>query len=220
MKKLFKFATERREQPNQKPTDLETKVISLWMNENMVPSTIAHKLKVSVSDVLKILDSNEELWVRQLTETRRACLKLRLKTAQVNQSFIDSPNVKIDPALQGSIKDAIEDLKKINPNIFVGVSDIVVGSEALGSVSSKSPTTINLNLNKIKQEVQKSMPRELKPGSTEYKKALEDAIKKQVELTIEHERAHIADYDSDTGRFPHGEGIAEQAEKSLLTKLK
>lgn len=139
--------------------------------------------------------------VAQKTAFRKS-LRL-LKTAQ-----LESPNIVIQPTEQ-VIQKAVDLLKKMDPNYFVGVKQININPSSgnYGSVESgkdKDPTVVNINLSKIKQHAGSEMSPEL---------IVETA------LTIAHECAHVKSFNNEGG-FVGGEAPAEQEERRVSDWIK
>ena len=139
---------------------------------------------------------------------------------QLDEAFIQGPSVQVDPALGAQVQDAVNELKKADPNIFKGIGKItVLTGGPFGMVTSKDPSTVQINLNKIKQEVQKQMGGTYNPSNPEHKKAFDEAVKRSIVETVSHEAAHTKDFNPETGKFPGGEGVAESAERSMMQKM-
>lgn len=100
----------------------------------------------------------------------------------------DTPHIKVEPQ-ESLVQKAIDVIKKIDPNYFVGVEEIKVENtgESYGKTESgagKDPTVIHLNANKIKSDVQskaQNLPQE----------KLEPIIIDELIDTIAHEKGHI-----------------------------
>ena len=139
---------------------------------------------------------------------------------QLDEAFVQGPSVQVDPALGAQVQDAVNELKKADPNIFKGIGKItVLTGGPFGMVTSKDPSTVQINLNKIKQEVQKQMGGTYSPSNPEHKKAFDEAVKRSIVETVSHEAAHTKDFNPETGKFPGGEGVAESAERSMMQKM-
>jgi len=139
---------------------------------------------------------------------------------QLDEAFVQGPSVQVDPALGAQVQDAVNELKKADPNIFKGIGKItVLTGGPFGMVTSKDPSTVQINLNKIKQEVQKQMGGTYNPSNPEHKKAFDEAVKRSIVETVSHEAAHTKDFNPETGKFPGGEGVAESAERSMMQKM-
>jgi hypothetical protein len=126
-----------------------------------------------------------------------------LKGAQVN-----SPNIVIQPT-EPVIQKAVNLLKKMDPNYFVGINQINLNSSTsnFGFVESgegKDPTVVNVNLNRIKQHAGSEATPEL---------IAETAI------TIAHECAHTKSFSGEQG-FVGGESVAEQEERKVAEWIK
>jgi hypothetical protein len=72
-------------------------------------------------------------------------------------------------------------------------------SSAYGHVSSEEPSVININIDRIKNE--------LKGANGRNPAAVAAAV-------IAHERGHVSDFAPETG-FPGGEGVAETEERRM-----
>ena len=135
-----------------------------------------------------------------------------LKTAEeVQDAQLKSPEIIIEPT-DSFIQKAVQRIKSMKSDYFVGVSKIIVynsGSE-LGSVISTNPTEIKINLQNIKNNVNKSGLQ-----GPELEKAIVDAI---VE-TITHERGHVKDI-AEHGSFQGGENAAEAESQKMKTANK
>lgn len=132
---------------------------------------------------------------------------------QVMDPELASPEIKVEP-VDSSIQKAVELLKKVNPNYFVGVRKIVVDTgEGYGHVSAggnEDPTVIHINLLKIKAEIQSKL-------GTAPKEQQDQELVRQIAITISHEKGHVSSYKPQTG-FP-GEGPAETEEQSMMGKI-
>lgn len=134
---------------------------------------------------------------------------------QQNDPELAFPQIKIEP-MDSLIQKAVEMLKKINPNYFVGVRKIVVdnGSAAFGHVASgpgQDPAVIHINLSKIKSDLQSKMS----GGSPQD---LEKEVVKSIASTLSHERGHISSFKNETG-FQGGEAPAEAEENNMHSKI-
>lgn len=140
---------------------------------------------------------------------------MKRKIAQTpSESQVQGPDVQIDPSIQSKIQDAVNELRKADPNVFKGVSKIVgISSSNFGQVSSEDPTVIHINLSKIENQVKNDL------GSSSDPEALKEAIKRALVETISHEAAHTHDFDEETHKFPGGEGVAESKENEIMRKL-
>jgi len=131
---------------------------------------------------------------------------------QQTESNLGGPSINIYP-YDPILKETIDELQRESPGFFDNITDVVVdvGFGQFGSVSSLSPNTIYINLNKAKDQLNQT-PNLPQSGSVEYKEALKNTIK---EILI-HERAHVLDYDAKTNTFPGGEMPAEQATRQYF----
>lgn len=137
---------------------------------------------------------------------------------KVSQQAVDtelaSPEIKIEP-METNINAAVELLKKINPNYFIGVRKIVVDiGSGFGHVSSggnEDPAVIHINLPKIKSEIQNKIGN--LPKDQQNKKLI-----RQIAIIISHERGHISSYKPELG-FQGGEASAETEENSMSKKV-
>lgn len=122
--------------------------------------------------------------------------------------------------MQNEIKDAVAELKRADPSFFKGVSKIVaLTGGPFGQVTSTDPTIININLSKIKQEVQRQLGSQYNASNTEHKKVFNEAVKRSIIETIAHEAGHVRDFDQEKGTFPGGEGSAEALESKIMNQL-
>lgn len=136
------------------------------------------------------------------------------KAQNVSDPELASPDIKIEP-MESSIQKAVDLLKNINPNYFVGVRKIVLDTgSAYGFVEGggeKDPTIIHINLPKIKSEIQNKL------GSTP-KEEQDRELVRQIALTLSHERAHALSFKAETG-FQGGEAPAESEEQAVISKI-
>lgn len=132
---------------------------------------------------------------------------------QISDPELASPEIKIEP-MESNITKAVELLKRMNPNYFVGVRKIVVDSgNAYGHVSSgggNDPAVIHINLSKIRAEIESKLA-----GAS--KEQQEKELVRQLALTISHERGHQTGYKPETGFA--GEGPAEAEANSMMGKI-
>jgi len=132
---------------------------------------------------------------------------------QVVDPELASPEIKIEP-VESNITKAVELLKNVNPNYFVGVRKIVVDTgTGYGHVSAggnEDPTVIHINLPKIRAEIQSKL-------GTAPKEQQEQELVRQIALTISHEKGHVSSYKPETG-FP-GEAPAETEASSMMSKI-
>ena len=132
---------------------------------------------------------------------------------QVSDPEITSPDIKIEP-MESSIQKAVELLKKINPNYFVGVRKIVVDTGAgFGHVSSgpgEDPAVIHINMPKIKAEIQGKL-------GMATKEQQEKELVRQIAFVISHEKGHTSSYKPESG-FP-GEAPAETEASTMIGKI-
>jgi hypothetical protein len=126
-----------------------------------------------------------------------------------SQHLVGTPLINIRP-FEPIIQQAVNELQSEQPGIFKNVSDINVdlGYSQFGSVSSKSPNSININMNHIKNEARKQLGHA--PSNNEQDKAVLIHLIKQ---TLVHERSHVYDFNQETGQFEHGEMPAERAQE-------
>lgn len=137
---------------------------------------------------------------------------------KISQQSVDtelaSPQIKIEP-METNIGAAVDLLKKINPNYFIGVRKIVVDvGTGFGHVSSggnEDPAVIHINLSKIKSEIQSKI------GNLPKDQQDKELIR-QIAIIISHERGHISSYKPELG-FQGGEGPAEIEENSMSRKV-
>lgn len=139
-----------------------------------------------------------------------------LAQAQGMDIGLTGPNVVIQP-VEPLVDRAVKIIRRKDPNAFSGVRTINVGggTGALGFVSSKDPSIINIDASLIKNTAAKFDPNvtdvlnEL-PNPEESKKVFWTTV------TVYHELAHVKDYDEQRGSFPGGEGVAEAAEQDII----
>lgn len=145
-----------------------------------------------------------------------------IKLAQAaDEAFIAGPDVQIDPSIKGDVQSAVDELRKTDPSFFKGVSKVVgITSSAFGEVQSTDPTVIHINLPKIKQKIQSDLGSQYNPSDPKHKDLFKEALKRAIVETISHEKGHVKDYNPEQGKFPGGEGVAEQSEKEMMQKLK
>jgi hypothetical protein len=130
-----------------------------------------------------------------------------LKVSQeVPDLALSSPNVVVEP-MQPVIQKAVEVLKRLESNYFVGTRKIKAGisGSAFGFVQSgpdKDPAVINLNLAMISQKAK------------EYNMSPVFAAA----ITIAHEKGHVKSFNQQQG-FVGGEGPAEAEEKRIATLI-
>jgi hypothetical protein len=123
---------------------------------------------------------------------------------------VKSPNVVIDPGIQSDVKEAVDQLKKVDPNFFVGVSKIVgFTGGPFGQVQSNDPSVVHLNLAKIKQEIKRQFG-SFNLNDPKQQQAYKEAIKRAIVEVISHETFHSKDWNPETHKFEHGEPGAEQ----------
>ena len=119
------------------------------------------------------------------------------------QDLTNTPAITIQPG-RPEANCALDILKLWKPDLFVGVSSIVIGPSAdYGHVESgegKDPTVIYLNADRIVTEA----------GGNQSGKSAAIATAK----VIAHERAHVKSYNEDQG-FVGGETPAEMAEQEF-----
>ena len=138
-----------------------------------------------------------------------------LAQAQGVDIGLTGPNVVIQP-MEPLVDRAVKIIRRKDPNAFSGVRTINVGggTGALGFVSSKDPSTINIDAALIKNTASKS-----DPGVTEILNQLPNPEESKkvfwTTVTLYHELAHVKDYDDQQG-FKGGEGVAEAAEKDII----
>lgn len=147
-------------------------------------------------------------------ENVRNMLGAYIRVAQQMDPELTSPQIKVEPA-DTLIQQAVDMLKKINPNYFVGVRKIVLDAgQGFGHVSSgggNDPAVIHINLPKIKAELQSKLT-----NATEEQKQKE--LVRQIAITISHERGHVGSFKPEGG-FIGGEGPAQSEEQSMTGKV-
>lgn len=136
-----------------------------------------------------------------------------LKFSQMMDTELASPDIKVEPA-DTYMQKAIDLLKRVNPNYFIGVRKIVVDAgQGYGHVAAggnEDPAVIHINLPKIKAELQSKL-------SGAPKEQFEKELVRQIAITISHEKGHVSSYKPETG-FP-GESPAETEESSMMGKI-
>jgi len=138
----------------------------------------------------------------------------------LDDAFIEGPQVQIDPSIQRDVQEAVNDLRQMDPNIFKGVGRIVaLTGGPFGEVTSTDPTTVHINLSRIKQEVQKQIGSQYNSSDPEHKKVFDQSLRRSIVETIAHEIGHVKDFDLATHKFKGGEGAAESAAHQALQKL-
>lgn len=138
------------------------------------------------------------------------------KRSQQEKPYVPSPNVVIKP-MDPLIQQVVNDMRKVDPNYFMDVDEIVVesgGSSQLGYVKrgpSDSPRTIHIFKDRIRGIIQQNYGNQLTGAA--FQKAVHDAIAE----VIGHEKTHI-------GKEPEkafkGEGEAERGGAEMLGKMK
>jgi hypothetical protein len=141
-------------------------------------------------------------------------LGARHKRAQPVDPELASPEIKVEPA-DTLIQEAVNMLKRINPNYFVGVRKIVLDAgQGFGHVSSggnNDPTVIHINLPKIKAEIQSKLM-----NASEEQRQKE--LVRQIAITISHEKGHVSSFKPEDG-FVGGEQPAMSEEQSIGPKV-
>lgn len=139
-----------------------------------------------------------------------------------NSKEISSPTISIEP-YEPLIQEAVNEMKASNPNFFIGVNKINIdmGYGQFGSVSSKNPADININFNRIKNEITSQIGGSFDDKNPAHIQTLKDAIKR----VIVHEKAHVQDasqsFQKDPSQFaknpfPGGESVADMAENTYF----
>lgn len=135
-------------------------------------------------------------------------LNLLYRFGQLNEApdqMTNGPNVEIQP-MEGTIQKAVKLLQRMDPNYFIGVKKIEVGSESnYGHVESKNPTIIHVNLQKIIQEA---------GGKAEGREATISSA-----VSIAHEASHVKSYNQEQG-FVGGESVAQAEEQKIMNWIK
>jgi len=152
-------------------------------------------------------------------------IKANKKMAQVEQmdSNIGSPNININP-LDPLIAESVNELQSEQHGLLDSVTDINVdiGYGQFGSVTNVSPNTINLNMNRIKEEAAQETGRQISTSDPDDINILKFYIKQ----TIMHELGHIESYKSTDptnqwlpgGEFEGGESPAEKRQNEFIEK--
>lgn len=152
---------------------------------------------------------------RFFRQARQLLDSLRVTAQQMpTDAEISSPNIVIEP-VEGAVQKAVDLLRGIDPNYFVGVRKIVVSPSggAYGMVESgdgKDPSVIHLNLNRIRSELQGRLG-----GDPQ---ALEKELVRQLASTISHERGHVKSFHPQQG-FVGGESPAESEASRLKPQI-
>ena len=133
--------------------------------------------------------------------------------AEQTEQNIGNLNVNVRP-IEPLVIESVRELQSVNPGILDNVTDINIdlGYGQFGSVTNISPNTINLNMNRIKEEAAKETGRPITVSDPEDAKILKHFIKQ----TIVHELGHLGDLDPETGQFPGGESVAERAQQQFV----
>lgn len=144
---------------------------------------------------------------------------------------IGSPEVDIAPGLGQEIREAVQRIKsQVDPNFFSKVSkiDVLMGGP-YGQVSSDDPSVVKVNLPKIKTEVRRQLNEALHKNNVqfdatnpEHQKIFDEALTRGLIEVVAHETGHVKDFKPDTngGKFPGGEAVADQEANSAQQKLK
>lgn len=126
---------------------------------------------------------------------------------QEHKENVGNPNVFIEPQFKVLIQKAVDEINKKNPQILKNVSDIIghLDKSVFGEYSSKTGSTIYVNIQKIQDEVKKQMA-----GRSQQE--IENEISRQIQKTVLHEATHMTEYQQhkDTTEFK-----AEEAEKLI-----
>jgi hypothetical protein len=127
---------------------------------------------------------------------------------------LQSPQVRIEPQ-ETLIDKAVQKLKQMQPNYFIGVRKIVSGPEShYGHVTDKDdPAIIHINFPRIKSEVEKSL-------SGMPKEQVDEEIINKIVSVLAHEAGHVKSYDKERG-FVGNEApaIAEENRINNLNKI-
>jgi len=116
----------------------------------------------------------------------------------------NDPQVIVEP-IEPNINAAVNLLKRMDSNYFVGIKKIVAGPEAnYGHVSSKEPDIIHINLNRILNETKKD----------DSKRNLVINIA----ISIAHEAGHVKSFDGE--KFVGGESPAQAEENKVSNWIK
>lgn len=152
---------------------------------------------------MKIIETNKWKKIGQFSEE--------------NTVNTQSPLIVIEP-FEPIVSEVCDDIRKSNPNFFKNVNKLKIdmGFGQFGSVSSENPADININFQKIKNEVSNRLGGNFDVNNQEHKNVLKMAIRE----TILHEKGHVEDAwtantsspDKQLGGeslFPGGESAAE-----------
>jgi len=127
---------------------------------------------------------------------------------------LESPEVRIEPQ-ESLIEKAVAEIKKLDPNYFKGVRSIVSGSmSGYGEVRSgpqQDPAIINLNVQRIKNEVSNKM-KQANPNVSQEE--IDRAIVSSIVEVISHEKGHIKGYKPESGFTPES-GAEEEARQMM-----
>jgi hypothetical protein len=164
--------------------------------------------KICTKCLAKSDPQNDYAQVRNIVSTY-----LKFSQQQMDAELA-SPDIKIEPG-DTFIQKAVDMLKRVNPNYFVGVRKIEADmGEGLGHVASgpgQDPAVIHINLPRIRSELQAKLP-----GVPQEQ--FEKEFVRQIALTIAHEKGHVGSFKPEGG-FAGGESPAEQEASSIMPKI-
>lgn len=137
---------------------------------------------------------------------------------QQSEHLLGGPSVHIQP-YEGAVNQAVNELQEASPGLFSGVTDIFIdmGHGQFGSVSSDSPNSVRINLDKIKSNASTQLGQPFNPSDEMHQKALVQSIKQ----VLIHEISHVNDFDSTNmeNPFPGGEGVADRATEDWMNSM-
>jgi hypothetical protein len=147
-------------------------------------------------------------------EAQQIIRSIHKRSQQSVDAELASPDIKVEPA-DSYINKAVQLLKSINPNYFVGVRKIVVDmGSGFGYVESgpgKDPAVIHINLSRVKNELKGKLP-----NATQEQ--LDKEMVRQIATTISHEKGHVSSFKSESG-FVGAEAPAEAEEQQMGSKI-
>jgi len=138
------------------------------------------------------------------------------KNAQENSQNIGTPNISVQP-FEPLVIEAVNELQSEQPGLLNDVTDINIdlGYGQFGSVTNVSPNTINLNMNKIKEQAAQQTGQQISGSDPRDANILKFYIKQ----VLQHELAHLGDLGASTdpsNPFPGGESVAERAQENWV----
>ena len=99
-------------------------------------------------------------------------------TDEQSESNIGTPNIRVNP-FENLVDEAARELNAEKPGILDNITDINVdlGYGQFGSVSSKLPNTVNINMNNIKSSLATQLGRPFNPSDQDHTNMLKHMIK-------------------------------------------